>query len=181
METSLPRLFLAIPAGDESRAALREACSRLKPSAPFRKWVHPADYHITLQFLGGVPSSQIETIKEALAREPLGEPFRLALSRLGTFGASSAPRVLWAGLQGDLPSLARLQQTVTTLMTPFGYPPEDRPFKPHITLARKAEGPVRLEEVPLAAADWTVTRFVLYQTHMGRSPMYEEIGEFRFI
>ncbi|WJH34942.1 hypothetical protein N6H14_01970 [Paenibacillus sp. CC-CFT747] len=66
-------------------------------------------------------------------------------------------------------------------MTPFGYPPEDRPFKPHITLARKAEGPVRLEEVPLAAAEWTVTRFVLYQTHMGRSPMYEEIGEFRLI
>ncbi|WJH34941.1 RNA 2',3'-cyclic phosphodiesterase [Paenibacillus sp. CC-CFT747] len=99
METSIPRLFLAIPAGDESRAALRETCSRLKPSAPFRKWVHPADYHITLQFLGGVPSSQIETIKEALVREPLGEPFRLALSRLGTFGASSAPACYGPGFR----------------------------------------------------------------------------------
>ena len=47
-----------------------------------------------------------------------------------------APRVLWAGADGDLDALTRLQQDAEAAINGLGYPPEERPFRPHITLGR---------------------------------------------
>ncbi|WP_054948676.1 RNA 2',3'-cyclic phosphodiesterase [Numidum massiliense] len=133
------RLFVALPLSQDVRAVLyrwtRTECERL----PFRKWVHRDDYHITLHFLGDCAPSQTEAIAEKLriAADQVS-PFSLQLtSHLGTFGKREQPRILWAGVAGDTSALKRLQAAVVTALTPLGFAGEERPYRPHITIARQ--------------------------------------------
>lgn len=157
----------------------------LKRQLPFKKWVHPDDLHITLKFIGEVAPSAVPAIETALARiAARSNPFALKLSGAGTFGAPQAPRVLWAGLGGKLQPLKSLQADVESELAELGYEPENRPYSPHITLARQYSGtePARKDELaglfrpegdtPL---EWTADRLVLYRSHFGRTPMYEPI------
>ncbi|MCA0758175.1 RNA 2',3'-cyclic phosphodiesterase [Paenibacillus sp. N4] len=175
------RLFVALPApppvADELECWTREQKKRLS----FRKWTHPRDYHLTLQFLGDVPVSRAEELAGALRTVQTG-PIRLELGGIGTFGQPSAPRVLWASVTGDLERLTALHKAVTEATAPLGFEAESRPYAPHITLARgfaggSPEGGFGELAAP-SGAGWVADRFVLMRTHMHQSPMYEVIGEF---
>ena len=98
---------------------------------------NPDGMHLTLKFLGNIPASRVPPLL-ACVNEFSGdrEPFRLQLNGLGMFPNRRAPRVLWAGVDGDLASLWRLQQAAEGAITALGYPPEERPFRPHVTLGR---------------------------------------------
>ncbi|TMV45405.1 RNA 2',3'-cyclic phosphodiesterase [Paenibacillus mesophilus] len=180
-----PRLFVAVPIPAELKAKAGATVNGLKRQLPFKKWVHPDDLHITLKFIGEVAPSAVPAIETALARiAARSNPFALQLSGAGTFGAPQAPRVLWAGLGGKLQPLKSLQADVESELAGLGYEPENRPYSPHITLARQYSGtePARKdalaglfrpeEDTPL---EWTADRLVLYRSHFGRTPMYEPI------
>jgi 2'-5' RNA ligase len=96
-----------------------------------------AVHHLTLKFLGEVPSAQLERAAAALQEAALyGEVFSLALDGAGAFPNLRLPRVLWAGITGDLLALRALHQAVETRLAALGHPVEERAFSPHITLGR---------------------------------------------
>jgi 2'-5' RNA ligase len=132
------RLFVAceLPAEMKARlASLQEALR--KKGAPRLRWVRPEGIHLTLKFLGAVPQEKVAAIREALSPTVQGiPPLALSLAEVGTFGGRRGARVLWVSTQGDLESLARLQQRVEEALEPLGFPPERRAFSPHLTLAR---------------------------------------------
>lgn len=175
------RLFVAVPIPGLIAEKLQDWTLAHKEWLPFRKWVHPQDYHITLQFLGDTPVSRAEALQAAL-REVRAASIGLALNGAGTFGPAKAPRVLWAALTGDLKGLTSLHMAVTKATSSLGFEPEDRPYTPHITLARGFAGggemPIEATADAPAGVIWEADRFVLMQTHMQASPMYEVIGEF---
>ncbi|PZM66601.1 RNA 2',3'-cyclic phosphodiesterase [Paenibacillus dendritiformis] len=180
------RLFIGVPLGESASAVLDNWAKQAQRQWAFSRWVHPADYHITLQFLGDTPESKLATLLEELNRTAArSAPFRLALGGRGTFGLPSSPRVLWAAVDGDIDRLHELHHQVLKTTAPLGFMPEARPYRPHITLARKYKGttawdPGMLEaDTSGAAAEWTADRFCLFQTHMQAMPMYERLGEFR--
>ncbi|ARF68988.1 2'-5' RNA ligase [Paenibacillus larvae subsp. pulvifaciens] len=86
------RLFLAVPIGEEQRKSVALLSENLKQRLFFGKWTHPADYHLTLKFLGTVDADTAGRMAPVLAeiarRTP---PFELELSRLGIFGAPGSP------------------------------------------------------------------------------------------
>ena len=101
------------------------------------QWANPDGLHLTLKFLGNIRASAIAPLLEclhAVARE--ATPFALQLEGLGIFPNRRKPRVLWAGVNGDLDALSRLQQVSEASINALGHPPEQRPFRPHITLGR---------------------------------------------
>ncbi|SEM89668.1 2'-5' RNA ligase [Lihuaxuella thermophila] len=163
-------------------------CHERKKEWPFGKWVFEEDYHITLQFLGDCSHGQLESIVSALEAVAGKErPFTLTIRGIGTFGRLEQPRILWAGVAGDLERLRHLQQQVTTNLAPIGFPPEDRPYRPHITLARKYQkndfitrqaGQMNPWETDESA--WEAEEIVLYETRLGQQPMYHPISRFRF-
>jgi 2'-5' RNA ligase len=63
-------------------------------------------------------------------------PFEISMSGFGVFPNPRRPRVLWAGLAGDLETLSALQLAVDEAVGRLGLPKEDRPFSPHLTLGR---------------------------------------------
>lgn len=182
-----PHLFVAIPVPTPIQSVLAEWADALRLRLPFRKWVHPADYHLTLKFLGRCSSEQKANIEHALRHLDLPEPFTLSVDRLGYFGRPENPRVLWAGVTGDLRPLNHLQRRVAEQMDCLGFLKESRPYRPHVTLAKKFEGHAfpaaslgRLQLPSKKPLTWQVDHIVLYQTHLARVPMYETVSVYPF-
>jgi 2'-5' RNA ligase len=186
---TMERLFIALPLGEEQRTLLQRQQKILQDPLFFQKWTHPEDLHITLKFLGDTPvtiSEQLPNILQNVASSQ--QFFTLKLSGLGTFGKSSAPSILWAGIEGEMNPLRMLQKNVESALESLGFVPEQRAYNPHITLARRYQGKPGFSPdfltphniVDPANASWTVNQFVLYRTHLGRKPMYEAAAAFPF-
>jgi 2'-5' RNA ligase len=132
------RLFFAL----ELPADVRERLGGLRvvESADYR-WVEPALLHVTLAFLGQQPEERLDSLKQAGgAAASASQPGELKLGQAGSFGPRRAPRVLWVGLDGDVPGLLALQARLANELRSAGFDLEERPFSPHITLARRREG-----------------------------------------
>jgi len=101
------------------------------------KWVSANGIHLTLKFLGEIPVSRVEEVKRALTTACLGTPpMRLEIDALGGFPDTAQPRVVWAGLSGDIEVLSRLATRVDLALAELGYARENRPFVAHLTIAR---------------------------------------------
>ncbi|GAB7386430.1 RNA 2',3'-cyclic phosphodiesterase [Bacillaceae bacterium] len=183
------RLFVAIPLPESVRTCLSCWAEELrkKRTFRFRRWVHPADYHLTLLFMGERSWQSKGRITELLSLVAARHrPFHLHIAQPGTFGPRSQPRILWAGVQGDLPSLRRLQSDVAEAFAEQGIiKNEERLYRPHITIARQCldesfqHEDLRRHPFP-ERKDllWPVREIILYRTHMGKSPMYESLAHF---
>ncbi|GGN99032.1 RNA 2',3'-cyclic phosphodiesterase [Saccharibacillus kuerlensis] len=181
-----PRIFAAVPIGEEAADALAVWAKSAFGVETFRRWTDPRDYHFTLKFLGDVEQEDIPAVESALREAFLGEtPFAMTLDGAGTFGLPEAPRVLFAEPEEGSAALERLAAAAESALAPLGFAPEKRSFRAHLTLARKyAAGqrpfePALLKTAPVLSAG-TVDRAVLYRTHMHQRPMYERIAEFPF-
>jgi RNA 2',3'-cyclic 3'-phosphodiesterase len=100
-------------------------------------WVAIPSIHLTLKFLGEVDPEVIPALAESLQTACESKrSFGLRLRGLGCFPNLKNPRVIWCGIDGDLDPLERLHRAVENACGKFGFPPEDRAFKPHLTLGR---------------------------------------------
>ncbi|MBD8006027.1 RNA 2',3'-cyclic phosphodiesterase [Bacillus norwichensis] len=180
--------FFALTLPDKVKVHLSKISEQLKMSFPFKSWVHPEDYHITLAFLGNADQRRLAesvlNVKEALTNV---HSFQVGLNQVGTFGRPNLPRILWVNTT-ESPSLAEVRNNVYTSCIEAGFELETRPFKPHITLARKWMGQ---GEFQMAAAEkslgtslpgpvFSMEEAVLYRTHLDQIPKYEIVESFKF-
>ncbi|MBI5897377.1 MAG: RNA 2',3'-cyclic phosphodiesterase, partial [Desulfobacterales bacterium] len=93
--------------------------------------------HLTLRFLGEIPSAQSADVAQAMRMAVMGSaPVQLGVPGMGVFPGLRKPRVLWMGLGGQTELLAQTAARLEAELAPLGIPREDRPFKAHLTLAR---------------------------------------------
>ena len=135
------RLFIAVDTPGEVRRAIRLLTAEIAPRLRGFRWEAPEKYHCTIQFLGAVPRGRLEAITAAVRNAALGAaPLRLAYRGLGFFPGPAAPRVFWVGVDDTTGALGTLRGIIGGALAPMGFPPEDRPFHPHLTLARASAG-----------------------------------------
>ncbi len=104
------------------------------------RWVRPEGIHLTLKFFGYISESDIENISLVVKNNTGGvRPFKLNIRKAGVFPGASRPRVLWLGIDGDVSTLIGLQREIDLGLQAYGFKIEERPFKPHLTLARIKE------------------------------------------
>ena len=132
------RAFVAIELPDRAKETLAGVVAELRAARiGGLRPVRPEGVHLTLKFLGDVPADRIGAIGDAVGRAAAQHAqFALYLSGVGAFPSGRAPRVLWAGVAGDLDRLAALQSSVDACLSELGFPRERRSFNPHLTLAR---------------------------------------------
>jgi 2'-5' RNA ligase len=199
------RLFLGLRLSDAATDYLSCKMADLSESLIFRNWTHPSDLHVTLHFLGDTPASRVPDIGAAAADAAAATaPFALALTEAGTFGPPSAPRVLWCGLAEPAAprgALAALHAALGARLAASGFAVEAKPFRAHVTLARKGaagfspaamatawhklcatplSGAAQPSSAPQVPPAWTADSCTLFRTHLGRRPSYEPIGEYPF-
>lgn len=134
----MKRLFVGIRTSLPCTNGLAQCADQLARRVPDLKWVAPANYHVTLKFLGATRDEMIESLVDRMTKAIAGTaPFKLKTSKLGAFPSLDKATVLWAGC--DAPELAALFAKVEAVATELGFPAEPRPFHPHITIARARE------------------------------------------
>lgn len=175
--------FFAVKLPKEVKGFLNKWVEQHRTDFPFDRWVHPEDYHITLAFLGFAEKNQLTDATNKI-RERLNEvnQFYLTLNKTGTFGSPKSPRIFWADV---LPSeeLANIQKSVYEQCIALGFELDKKPFRPHITLARKWKGeqPFDVNSLTEVKTDngemisFLVSDIVLYESHVEETPKYKEI------
>jgi 2'-5' RNA ligase len=150
------RLFFAL----WPDAPLRKALTALVPAQGPRRMrtTAPEDLHMTLVFLGAATDAQLDCLRVQTARLS-GERFELEIDRLGGFGRSG---IHWAGATNTPDALAQLVRELEAIAGACGFAVDPRPFRAHITLARKAHGLRGTAlETPLR---WSAGEFCLVET-----------------
>ncbi len=132
------RLFLALDIDDAIRRRLARFMDGVREFAPDARWVNAESLHVTLKFIGEKPATAVEEIKRALF-SIRAEPIEISFRGYGFFPTVNAARVFWIGIESG-PQLAALAEAVDKAVKAVGIPPEERPFSPHLTLARRAGG-----------------------------------------
>ena len=133
------RAFIAIELDQAVLRALDKLQAELKQGSSQKavRWVESSGIHLTLKFLGDVLMAQLDDLKAGLQRACQSfAPFIISCAGLGCFPNPSRPRVIWVGVEEPHGVLAELQRAVEREIAPLGYPTEDRPFSPHLTLGR---------------------------------------------
>jgi 2'-5' RNA ligase len=132
------RLFVAVELSDAARGAVSGVIERLVESGVKNlRPVRPEAVHLTLKFLGNVPSSRVEKLVEALrAVARTHTPFALALTGAGVFPTPKKARVLWLGIGGDTRALGGLYSGIEDAVSGLGLARDRKPFSPHLTVAR---------------------------------------------
>lgn len=125
------RLFAGIHLPDSITDRLLGMCGGI----PGARWQRPEQVHLTLRFIGNVDGGMYDDVRYALARAGAAAPFDVQLDGVGHFGEGRRARAIWVGL-ADCPPLAALQSKIESILVRTGLAPEQRKFKPHVTLAR---------------------------------------------
>jgi len=133
------RLFVAIELPASVRRKLIDHIDRLRSSMPDIRasWSREENLHLTLKFLGDIPVTKVEALAQAARRATIKvEPFEIVVGGCGAFPSKGQPRVLWIGIEDRSGRLALLNRALEDECANAGFPREERPFHPHLTLAR---------------------------------------------
>jgi 2'-5' RNA ligase len=128
------RIFVGIDVDGEIRTKIARLLPGVCGFAPDARWVRPESLHITLKFIGEQKPEQVAAIAERLQLVK-GKTAEIRFAGYGFFPTAKAPRVFWIGIQVG-PELAELASSVDCALAELQIPREDRPFSPHLTLAR---------------------------------------------
>ncbi|HSW50487.1 MAG TPA: RNA 2',3'-cyclic phosphodiesterase [Bryobacteraceae bacterium] len=178
------RLFTAIDLPNDVRDRLAALIGRLRPAARL-KWSTAGNLHVTTKFIGEWPAGRLAELTATLRGVPGGAPIAVSVRGLGWFPNARASRVFWAGVEGGSP-LEDLARATDLALSGLGIAREDRPFSPHLTLAR-IKDPVPLDRLRDAVSalpsvefgQFTADRFSLYQSKLGPSgSVYSKLEEF---
>lgn len=151
------RLFFALWPDENTRAALISATHVLVEHASGRM-TPDENLHLTLAFLGDVGENEFARVQQIV--EPVSEAFELAID---TLEFRRRPRLLWA-VPGTIPTaLLGLESWLWEQLEDLGVQRERRAYRPHVTLARRADF-VDEEFLPVC---WPVREFVSVESTLG--------------
>lgn len=140
------RLFAALELPGEVRAALASWGARVAAREPAVRLVSTEALHVTLVFLGAQPESELEAIGQAVASE--ARPLDPLAVSAAAWLPPRRPGVLVADLVEDGDRLSELQAGLTAALAPW-HEPEDRGYRPHVTVARVRRGQrIAVRDVP---------------------------------
>ena len=164
----MARIFFALWPDEPAAAELERLAGELA-SATLGKAVPRGKIHLTLAFLGEVAPERLE-IALALAAKLRGRSFE---ARFDCIGAFRQARVAWAGMSDPPAALLELQENLASALRDAGFGLEDRPYAPHITLARRiARGLPRTPHAPIA---WHARNLTLVRSDTGKGT-YSVVG-----
>lgn len=177
------RLFIAAPLPAEAVAAVSAIVEavRVQPLPDGMRdvrWVRLDGLHLTLRFLGPTPEERLAATTTAMT-DVAGRaaPTDAHLAGTGVFPASGRPRTLWVGLAEGAETLAAVARELNEALQAAGWPPDARPFRAHLTLARSdglPAGTVVAERLAAAFGDrsipFVVDRLVLFESVTGGGP-----------
>jgi len=167
------RTFIAIEIPSEVKSALAALQDELRRAGADVSWTRPENIHLTLRFLGEVDERRIgEVEKVCVASAAEFRPFTLSLNDTGVFPNARQPRVLWAGLAGEIEKAVEMRKRINDGLALIGFEREDKDFRPHLTIGRVKSTKKTRELLAIAEArqvpalSFVVTEIVLMKSEL---------------
>ncbi|HSW10262.1 MAG TPA: RNA 2',3'-cyclic phosphodiesterase [Bacillota bacterium] len=184
------RAFVAVEVSDAVRAEVGEWSAALRAAGADYRWVDPANYHLTLKFLGAIdPGRMLSPLQAALTELAAGmPPVAVTCQGIGCFPGWGNPRVLWVGLGDGRAAMTALACAVDRATLPLGFAESAKDPTPHLTLARQRSpsGSSRLLEAvrrlgdDRVAGSFTAGEILLMESRLSPAgPTYGVKGRFR--
>jgi len=175
--------FVAIPLTDALKNHFSNWQEELKEKLPYKQWTNKLDLHITLKFLGAVEHEQLNRLQQELKQVENANAFSTKTGTVRVFGNPLKPRVLWACVD-KTDALTFLYEQVEAAADRAGFTKETRPYRPHITLAKKWDGSPNWELVKTMQTQFKekrilqVEEIVVYQIFPNQRPKYKVVSSF---
>ncbi len=185
------RLFVAIELPRTLKREFIDLARSFRPREHERvRWIGQEAMHLTLKFLGDTPTDRVPDVITSLERAVSSTgKFSIKVGRTGCFPSFRDPRICWVGLSGELRRLEQLQGRVEGGLVALGFEPEDRKFKPHVTVGRTRPGirgrfaediGVSWRHAPLHSTGTTIpiSAIALYRSYLGEDDgaRYEQLA-----
>ncbi len=186
------RAFIALDLPTEAAGWLNQIVDAAKRSPALSelsrskvRWVALHQAHLTLRFLGEVSEQQVQVIVDELTSGLTGRSWRLScwFDGVGAFPSPRRARVLWAGLAGDVKQIIELGEIASGAARTAGLASEDRPFQPHLTIAR-IEPPAAglsnlLDSIRVESQHWRFETLSVVQSILKPTgPEYTDLAQF---
>jgi 2'-5' RNA ligase len=180
------RLFIAVPLPPDAVADCAALIDGVRsgPLGRVPRWVQVPNLHLTVRFLGATPAERVQAVAAAVDAALDGiRAFDVELAGAGAFPDARRPRTLWLGIRRGAGELGAMARALDGALAPLGWPPEDRPYRPHLTVARldaapRADGAAIAQALDAAANGWhtafVAREAVLFRSHMGGGPPRHE-------
>ncbi len=181
------RTFIAIELPEAVKEGLLRVIGRLRRSGARATWVKADAMHLTLRFLGEIDSSAVTALSESLrSRYASVPPIGLRVRGLSAFPNVRKPSIVWVGAEPLRGPLEQAQRIAEEGAAGLGLARDDKPFHPHITLARvrkpgdtHALTRAMAEETDVDLGAFTVTAVSLFSSELSQSgPRHTRIEEF---
>jgi RNA 2',3'-cyclic 3'-phosphodiesterase len=167
------RTFIAIEIPSEIKSALAALQTGLRRAGADVSWTKPENLHMTLKFLGEVDERRIVEVEKACVLSAAEfQPFTLSLNDTGVFPNAKQPRVLWAGLSGEVENVVEMHRRLDERLALIRFKPEGKKFHPHLTIGRLKSNKKIRELLALAyayqlpALSFAVTEIVLMKSEL---------------
>ncbi|MGM8215666.1 RNA 2',3'-cyclic phosphodiesterase [Bacillaceae bacterium W0354] len=180
-----PHYFIGIPVPEDIANVLIEWQDILDPFVNYRKWIHKDDFHITLKFLGGVSKERLELVKDQLTTLNKVNLEPININGVNFFGKEEQPRVMYAEVK-ECDMLSQLKLAIEDRMERIQFLKDQRPYRPHITLAKKwTKGKLytsidildaKLDEY--SSPQFNADVFHLYRVYPEQIPKYKVVETF---
>lgn len=177
------RLFFAIELTDPARREVDLLQKRLLRNHANVQWVRPENLHLTLKFLGEVEENRLPGLRQAAEEAAASfSPFLISLEGVGAFPGARHPRVIWVDIQEGRETVVRLARALEEACGRLGFPPEERPFSPHLTIGRGRSLSEPLSAPPFKTNEpIRVDRLVLFQSLLSsQGPRYTPVAVIPF-
>lgn len=133
----LLRSFIAFKPPEVICRHIGQVQAQLRSAGVGARWVKPSNIHLTLKFLRETEPERAEDIRAAMHTATVGQrPLELGLGTLGGFPHLGRPRVLWQAVTQETDRLRAIQQRLEIALARFGFQPERRPYRAHLTIGR---------------------------------------------
>src|SRR6185503_5959 len=131
------RAFIAVELPLEIRQNIQHATSNLRrDTGSLIRWVAAENMHLTLKFLGDIPSANVEALTQMIhAQADSFNCFDIYLTGIGSFPSPKRPRVIYIGIHAPA-ALEAFQRQIESAARRLGYTAEERAFAPHLTIGR---------------------------------------------
>ena len=170
------RLFVAVKFSPEIEKSLTDLQAKMKERGVTGNYTDNEKFHLTLAFIGEYDNP--DKVMKALSKVEF-EPFEISLEEtIGNFGD-----ILWVGLKRNF-KLMSLAESVRKALENEHIPFDRKPFKPHITIIRKAkifsEQEKYIKSLRMENVKMTVEKFSLMHAHIENGKLiYTEIGNIK--
>jgi 2'-5' RNA ligase len=171
------RLFVSIPLPPVAQAGVRHLSAQMANALPDLRWTNPLNLHVTLKFLGEVDEVTAAGAKKALGSVSPGAPLMLRFGKARLLGPTKG--VLALELTGDVEQLVDLQSRIEASFGRLGFSREDRPFLPHVTVARfnsgRPPGQLRVKIEPPKPWFNATSVCLMHSKQDGSTPAYDTL------